>query len=505
MAKTAAPIDKVTLIVITSVIAIGGIIYELILSTATSFLIGDATKSYSLGVGLSLFGMGLGSLVAVKLFSNPLKNFMRTELLLSLFGGSSVILLFAAYSITPYYWLVFVLLSVGIGMLIGFEIPLVMQTYKHLKNKHTVFLTRILAADYIGALAGSLLFPFLLLPYCGLVRSALIMGLINLVVVLILLVRSGRRLSGWLWHGALAVMAILTVLIAAASTIEETLATRSYADQVVYYQTTEYQKIILTKQQDDVRLYLNDQLQFSSRDEARYHETLVHGVMTKANNVNRVLILGGGDGMVAREVLKYPDVQAVTIVDIDPAMTRLASTHWQLRTLNDQALEDRRLQVKNQDAMQFVRHTSENYDVIIADLVDPANDRIARLYSTDFYAEIANKLSRDGLFITQATSPYFTPQAFGIIARNVAHIFGHSDRMMVNIPSFGEWGFVSNVRVRAEQKRPLPSTRYVSLDTLELSRQAAMRLPRIDSAELSTVLSPKLHFAYNKDMSHWTY
>src|SRR5690606_2196341 len=148
-------------------------------------------------------------------------------------------------SLTPFYWLIFVLLSVAIGMLIGFEIPLVMETYKHLKQKQTVFLTRILAADYIGALAGSLLFPFILLPYFGLVRSALIMGLINLSVVVLLLVRSGKRFSGWLSFATFSVMALLAILTAAATTIEQALATRSYQDQVVYYQTTEYQKIIL--------------------------------------------------------------------------------------------------------------------------------------------------------------------------------------------------------------------------------------------------------------------
>jgi spermidine synthase len=503
--KKSQPVDTFTLIVITSVIAIGGIIYELMLSTATSFLIGDATKSYSLGVGLSLFGMGVGSLVAVKLFKNPLKNFMRTELLLSLLGGTSILVLFAAYSLTPFYWLIFVLLSVGIGMLIGFEIPLVMETYKHLKQKQTVFLTRILAADYIGALAGSLLFPFILLPYVGLVRSALIMGLINLSVVVLLLVRSGKRFSGWLRFATFLVMALLAILTAAATTIEQALATRSYQDQVVYYQTTEYQKIILTKRQDDVRLYLNDQLQFSARDEARYHETLVHSAMTKAPHIHNVLVLGGGDGMAAREVLKYSDVESVTLVDIDPAITTLATEQWQLKKLNKGSLADERVQVKNDDATQFIRHASQTYDVIIADLVDPANDRIARLYSTDFYRDIHKKLAKDGVFITQATSSYFTPHAFDIIANNVEQVFGRSTKLSENVPSFGEWGFVSNLPKEAISRRALPPTRFVTDSSLLQAQNVPSDQHGKVSQEVSSILTPTLHFAYNKDMARWSY
>lgn len=505
MSKRPPNVDKATLIAVTSIIAIGGVIYELMLSTATSFLIGDATKSYSLGVGLSLFGMGIGSLLATKLFKKPLHNFMNVELLLSLLGGTSVIILFSAYSVTKLYWVVFVLLSISIGILIGFEIPLVMETYKKLKKSHNVFLTRILAADYIGALIGSLLFPFILLPYLGLVRSALAMGLINVSVVILLLIRSGRKFTSVLSLSVAAVVVLLISLLIAATSIERALTTKNYQDQVIYYQTTEYQKIVVTIRQDDVRLYLNDQLQFSTRDEARYHETLVHSAMTQAGEINNVLILGGGDGLVAREVLKYPEVKSVTDVDIDPAMTKLAKDNWKLAEINQHSFSDSRVSVVNEDASQYLRNTSIKYDVIIADLVDPANDKIARLYGTDFYSDVQKALQPNGIFITQATSTYFSPSAFWIINNNVNTVFGVSSQLSVNVPSFGEWGFVISSASNEPTKRELPPTKFLTDETLAQSRQLSSELLQNKNDITSSVLSPKLHTAYNKDMSRWTY
>lgn len=506
MSKKPQEIDRVTLLVAASVIAIGGIMYELILSTATSYLIGDSTKSYSLGIGLSLFGMGIGSLFVVRLYKRPLLNFMTAELLLSLLGGTSIIVLYAAFSLTKLYWLVFVLLSVLIGVLIGFEIPLVMESYQKVKTSQSVFLSRILAADYIGALIGSVLFPFILLPYAGLIRSAIIMGLINLSIVILILVRNGRKLSHILSFSTTAAFVLLASLLIISSSIERSLTTKNYQDEVVYFQTTQYQKIVVTKRQDDVRLYLNDQLQFSSRDEARYHETLVHSAMIHAQKINKVLILGGGDGLAAREVLKYHDVSSITDVDIDPAMTKLARNNWQLAKLNQGSFSNSKVHIVNRDAEQFVRETHIKYDVVIVDLVDPANEKIARLFSTDFYREIAAVLDGGGVLMTQATSTYFTPQAFWVVSNNVKSVFGVSTPLSINVPSFGEWGFVLSTAANEEPKRLLPDNLvYLNKEAIRETHVLPANVMAQQNDVTSSFLSPKLSTLYNQDLARWSY
>ncbi len=507
MSKKPPSIDKITLIVVAGIIAIGGIIYELILSTATSYLIGDSAKSYSVGIGLSLFGMGIGSLLAVKLYARALANFMATELILSVLGGTSVMILYAAYALTRLYWLVFVVLTVSIGILIGLEIPLVVRAYKRLKHDQSVFLSRILAADYIGALFGALLFPFVLLPYAGLIRSAIIMGLINVTAVIVLLVRSGRKLKNVLTFSTVGVVLLLVILLIASTSIERGLTTRNFQDEVIYYKTTQYQKIVMTKRQDDTRLYLNNQLQFSSRDEARYHETLVHSAMTHAEDVSDVLIIGGGDGLVAREVLKYSDVMSVTNVDIDKAMTDLAKDNHILSNINQGSFLSPKVQIINNDAQQHVRNSTSAYDVVIVDLVDPANEKVARLFSTVFYQEIASILKPGGVFISQASSTYFTPNAFWIIANNVEKVFGSVTPMNVNVPSFGEWGFVASYSPEDKPKRQLAvNLRYLNSERLADTRNLpAETLEKKHTITFNGLSSPQLHHIYNKDLSRWSY
>jgi spermidine synthase len=106
----------------------------------------------------------------------------------------------------------------------------------------------------------------------------------------------------------------------------------------VHAENTPYQRIVVTRWKDDLRLHLNNNLQFSSRDEYRYHEALVHPGLSTLPAARRVLVLGGGDGLAVREILKYPQIESVTLVDLDPAMTRLFASAPPLRKLNQDAL-----------------------------------------------------------------------------------------------------------------------------------------------------------------------
>lgn len=505
-------VNKPAIFAAALLVAIGGLIYELLLGTASSYLFGDSVKSFSLSIGTMLFGMGIGSLLSAKFLKNALTNFVVVELLLSLIGGSAVVVLFAAFALTKVFWLVFIILSIGIGILIGLEIPLMVRIAKGSKKNIEHILSRVLALDYIGALIASLLFPFILLPYLGLVRTSFAMAILNIFLALIIL----RSVNSKKQQRALGIAAVIIFILFGlgllyASTIERRVHTAQYRDPVVFYKSTQYQKIAVTNYRDDVRLYLNDQLQFSSVDEARYHETLAHAAMTTSGEVKNLLILGGGDGLIARELLKYPEVETITLVDIDPAITDIAKTNRLISDINQHSLADKKVTVKNQDAFLFLRNTDQTYDVIISDLVDPSNERVAKLYSEDFYTSAHTALSPTGVFITQATSSYFTPNAHQLIAQTMQSTAPGRNitPLTVNVPSFGEWSFLISASQDTElfEKRNLPSElNFTSKDLLQQSTHFPNDFkPTIGKSEVSTLLSPKIYTVYQNDMRRWRY
>lgn len=509
MPRHATKQDKAALLAIASIIAIGGLIYELILGTASSYLFGDSIVSFSLGIGFSLFGMGLGSLLAARYLKTPERHFMLNELILSLLGGSSVIILFSAFSFTRVYWLVFIVLSTAIGICIGLEIPLVVETYKKVykRKDSSEFLTKILAVDYLGALIGSLLFPFILLPYLGLVRTALFVGLLNISVVVYMAWTRKHIISRVMRMLVTVVFVFLFSGFAYASRIERILTTATFNDPVVYFELSPFQRIVLTQHNDDTRLYLNNHLQFSSVDEKRYHETLAHAALTTAGRIDNVLILGGGDGLIAREVLAYGNaVSSITLVDLDPAVTHLAQHNRLITDINQSSLSDPKVNIINADAFSFVRDSKETYDVILIDLIDPANEKIAKLYSYDFYRYAQKRLSESGAIITQASSTYFTPRAFWSTNAAMHKAFNRTTPLSVNIPSFGEWGFIMSSAQSLQSSRDIPDNRsYITADILVAATQLQPETYEFKHNEYSTLLRPTIQRMYNQDLSRWSY
>lgn len=501
--------DRPTVFAAALLVAVGGIVYELILGTAASYLVGDSVLAFSLATGVTLFGMGLGSLLAPRLPGPSAIAFVRNELALGLVGGSSVLVLFWAYGSTSLYWPVFVLLSLAIGVGIGVEIPLLVALLKeHGRDTSVALLSKVLALDYLGALLASLLFPFVLLPSLGLVRTALAVAILNVGVALFMLARLGHH-PRWTWSTSSALVALVAVF-AVSSGVEAALSTRLYQDPVIATATSRYQKIVVTEFQGDVRLYLDDQLQFSSTDEARYHETLAHATLTSVAAPASVAILGGGDGLLAREVLRYPSVREVVVVDLDPAVTDLARSNRLLRDLNGDALDDPRVTVVNADAFGWVRGTDATFDAVLVDLVDPSNERIAKLYSAEFYSAVAAHLRPGGAMVTQATSTYFTPHAFWqVVATMDAGAPGRTVVPIgVNVPSFGEWGFALSLPGAGTSlltSTPLPDgLRFHDATSLGATTRLPRDLPARDAAP-STLLSPRIHTTYQGDMEHWRY
>jgi spermidine synthase len=222
--------------------------------------------------------------------------------------------------------------------------------------------------------------------------------------------------------------------------------TMAYQDKVIYSRSTPYQRMVLTRNNRELRLFLNGNLQFSSADEYRYHEALVHPALQAVPNARRVLILGGGDGLAVREVLKYPGIESVTLVDLDPAMTQLFKSSDMLLTLNKRSLLSPKVQVVNDDAFNRVRRDTGKYDVVIADFPDPSNFSVGKLYTATFYQEMQHLLAEGGVLVVQSTSPMVARRSFWCIAHTIAAAGFVTVPYHVYVPSFGEWGYVLAMR-----------------------------------------------------------
>jgi spermidine synthase len=425
------------------VVAVAGLIYELIAGTLTTYLLGSSVLAFSVVIGLFLSAMGLGAWLAQYIQRDLIGAFIRAEIALALIGGSSALILFASFAaLAGGYQVILGLVCLTCGALVGVEIPLLLRIIEE-RVDIRVAASHVLALDYAGALLGSLAFPLLLLPYLGLVRAAALLGLLNLAVAAVTAFYLGRIRTG-LSAQIVMVGAVLLVIFLTGGRATSWLEDRLYSDPIFFSKTTPYQRIVLTRWRNDVRLYVEGHLQFSSRDEYRYHESLVHPPMATASSTERVLILGGGDGLAAREVLHHPGVEWIDLVDLDPDITDLFRDHPRLSLLNDRSLSDPRVHIHNADAVKFLEASEERWDVIVMDLPDPNDSGLSRLYSVSTFRLAGQHLSEGGALVTQATSPYYAPEAFWCVAETLGAALKERNIYPYHalVPSFGEWGFV---------------------------------------------------------------
>jgi spermidine synthase len=424
-------------------IAACGLIYELIAGTLASYLLGDSVLQFSTIIGCYLFAMGIGSALSRYIDRGLAYRFVWIELLLGVIGGFSSALLFLAFAYTQGFQLLMYAVVVAIGVLVGLEIPLLMRIMRDRYDFRDV-VAHVLTFDYLGALAASLLFPILLVPHLGLVRSAMLFGIINVAVALWSTFLFANQLAS---HRALRVICVVVLCglgIALAQAKRITLAAEDniYADEIIFARDTRYQHIVLTRFKDDIRLFLSSHLQFSSRDEYRYHETLIHPGLSAIPAPRRVLVLGGGDGLAVREILKYPQIESITLVDLDPEMTRLFSTLPMLTALNQKSFLSPKVHIINADAFPWVDANTDSFDFIVIDFPDPTNYSLGKLYTTTFYKAAARHLSAQGLMVVQSTSPMFARDSFWCIAETLKQAGLRTYPYHVYVPSFGEWGFV---------------------------------------------------------------
>jgi spermidine synthase len=248
---------------------------------------------------------------------------------------------------------------------------------------------------------------------------------------------------------------------------------KMYQDNVVFATTSPYQRIVLTNAPGEgragYRLFLNGNLQFAERDEYRYHEALVHPAMAAVTGAKKVAVLGGGDGMAVREILKYPSVESVTLVELDPEMTKQFSTQTMLRKLNKDALHSPKLKIINTDAFSWLETTAEVFDVIVVDFPDPTNFAIGKLYTNAFYGLLDQRLSASGYAVIQTTSPLVARKSYWTVVQTIESVGLTATPYHAHVPSFGEWGFVLASRRPYRLPTKLPEDlRFLNLSSLPL-------------------------------------
>ena len=484
--------------------ALCAILYELLIGTVSSYLLGNSVTQFSLTIGIFMFAMGVGSYASRVVRTDLIGAFIRIEILLGVVGGFSIAALYTAYAVTEIYQLLMVLFIFIIGVLAGMEIPLILRILRSFDSLR-VTVANVLSLDYLGALFASLLFPFLLLPHFGVIRTSILTGLLNIGIAWLLLPAFRMQVSGSMYVMAGIGTSALLLLLVTSGTLVHTWESSMYEDRIIYSEQTPYQKIVITRWRNDVRLFLNGALQFSSIDEYRYHESLVHPALSLTPApVPKILILGGGDGLVVRELLKYQRIQDITVVDLDPAMTALATSHPAITQLNKHALSDGRVRIINRDAYRFAEQDTTVYDIIIADLPDPNDQSLSKLYTTEFYRLLRHRLSYGGIFITQATSAYFSPHAFWCIVESLDQSGMNVVPYHAYIPTFGDWGFVmaSQVVLRPEQIQITVPTRFLSSSDVSRLFEFPEDMAPVD-VEPNTLDTHHLLEYYREDWRMW--
>ena len=513
-------------ILILSMLVMGacGLIYEYVLSVLGNNIMGTSHEQIFIIIGLMLFAMGVGALVQRNISSNLMDAFLWLELILGALGGFSALAIYAAFS----YWESFEIILYGfaflIGTCIGMEIPILIRINNEYSASLRTNLSEILSVDYIGSLLGAFLFTYVLLTRVSLARIGFLLGITNLCIALVgfLYFRHLLKFRRAIIGGMLLLFPALVLGLIFANDWTRYLEQRYYRDPIIFRQTTKYQHVVLTNRGPRLNMYLNGNLQFSSLDEHIYHDFLVHVPMSLASRRKRVLVLGGGDGLAVREVLKYPEVREVVLVDIDPAVTRIAATHPAMTRLNRGSLRDARVALVpagglkpgrlvpllqksarrthnigeprrghvadvylfHVDADGFVRNVQGTFDVVIMDFPDPGRLELAKLYSLDFFRALNKRMKSDTLLALQATSPFFAREAFLCIGKTLKAAGLDAVPYHASVPTFsGDWGWyiarrssrsagtgAFRPRRRFGEMRNLPvKTDYVSPDLLQAS------------------------------------
>ncbi|MCH6255628.1 polyamine aminopropyltransferase [Puniceicoccaceae bacterium K14] len=524
-----------------------GMAYEYTLSKIASDILGNSVQQWAIVIAVMLSCMGFGAEIQRHISDKRLVDaLVYSQILLALLGGYGSLLMLHIFSALPsHFVLIQYILVSSIGTLIGFEIPLLTRINEQFSADVKNNLARILKMDYLGALIGALLWVFLLFRYFSMVETGLILALTTLASALLLLFafRSQTKQLTRLYSGIAIATGVICLGFLFSKQWTLTAEQRLYRDKIVFQETSKYQHIVITESHAGVlSCFINGHLQFNSHDEHIYHENLVHPAMHIAPRRDSVLILGGGDGLALREVLKYEDVNEVTLVDLDPAMTDLAKNNPLFQRLNQNSLSSTKttitpnaalvetgnatlnvskatdfagdqsdtiatISVFNLDAAAFVAQAPGKYDVIIIDFPDPNSVELAKLYSQHFYGFVRQKLSAHGIFVQQSTSPYHAKEAYLCIGRTIQSAGLNALPYHDNVPSFGEWGWWIGCRDDAKSQAKLkdsllqidsltPPTRYLTPNLIHSSLHFGKDQLMTDQQDVNTITNPCIYTHY---------
>lgn len=464
-----------------------GLVNEYVLATITTYILGNSIEQFSIVIASMMFMMGVAGLVQNKMSDeNLIYKFMTLEVIMAIIGGFAPLAIYGAYGyLEDHFLFVHYFFVLAVGFLIGFEIPLVMRIIDQNKIKLKTNLAIVYAMDYIGAFIGAIIWVKYLLKHFPLTEISFIVAGFNFAVALVTVLYFIH--TKVIKHRFISIVVVtITAIILLLGfynnrDISDLFEQRFYEDPIVHKETSKYQHLVITenKSTGDVRLYINGNTQFSSLDENRYHDFLVHPVMSLASDAKNVLVLGGGDGLALREVLKYKNIESITLVDLDPVMIKLASQNRHMKKLNKDAFNDARIKIQepagmkavnvkgvylndgeldnkgdlksewvasinvyNLDADQFINGLKhQQWDAVIIDFPDPSSVELSKLYSKQFYRKLKRYLSPNAFIAIQSTSPYHAKEAFLTIG-NTLNAAGYSTLpYRQNIPSFGDWGY----------------------------------------------------------------
>ena len=477
---------------------------EYTLATLASYLLGNSILQWTVVISLMLFSMGLGSRYSRKYKTDLLDRFTLTEFGLSFLCTFSAMFCFWISAYTIHFGLVVYGVACMIGFMTGLEIPLITrinESYESLREN----ISSVMEYDYYGGLLGGALFAFVLLPFLGLTYTPVLIGSLNLLVASLILWTFPDHLTRpSILNIQFAVLLMASILaFAVAKPIILYGEQHKYKDKIVYQEQTRYQKIVVTQWKDDYWLFINGSTQFSTYDEERYHEPLVHPLLGLIKERKDILLLGGGDGLAAREILKYLDVENLTLVDLDPAMTQLARQDKIFLSINKGSLNDPRVRVINQDAYQFIKNSVDLYDAVIIDLPDPKSVSLSLLYSLGFYKMVEKHLKPFGAMVTQSTSPLYSPEAFLCIKKTLEAAGFSTLPYQNSVPSMGQWGWVLGVRQKAmpaqRLKQDLTALEFADIKTRFLNRDAMISMAHFGKGlfEKEAQIEPNTQFDHN--------
>ena len=487
---------------------LSGIVAEYILSTLATYFLGDSVFQWTMILSTMLFSMGLGSRISTYFSTKILEKFLIAEFALSLLASTAALSTYFLMGQTEHIGVIIYGFSIAIGLLIGMEIPLVIRINEENEELRTN-IAGVMENDYYGSLIGGLFFVFVGLPYLGLTHTPFVLGGINLLVAIALFFRLKKHIHPtYRISFAIAIPTITCILLFLSYNSDEIVLygeQKRYNDKVVFSKETRYQKITITQWKEHYWLYLNSSKQLCTFDEFLYHEPLVHPVMKLTKDPRHVLILGAGDGCAIREVLKYKSVAQITLVDIDPEMTRIGKSNEIFTKMNDSAYHNPKVKVVNQDAFQFLENNDNFYDVMILDFPDPKSIDLNRVYTKEFYRLCNRRLRPFGHIVTQAVSPYYTTKAFRSIEKTVAASGFQVLPIHNHVYSFGEWGWIIGSKQSSsdEMKQILLDASFDDLEvewitneSIKLMTSFGKDLINADGVEVNTIHNPVLYRYY---------